>query len=87
METKITINGKDIMVPYKIEDGYYIGEFLDGPFELFAVGSDLQSLRDNIKEDILYCCNYYGEEDDDNLTDGAIKIKQWLKDNIFKKIE
>lgn len=73
---------KPLVLRYQYSNGYYYIVFEQGPMIITVADEYVDNLAPLFKEELLDAWNYYSLEDDDNLTDGAKKVKSWLLDNI-----
>lgn len=75
---------KEMSVPYSITGDGYIAFFEEGPIIISAVADNFAALKREFEKEVLDSWQYYAEEDDNKMTNGAIEVKNWLHDNIIK---
>lgn len=71
-----------LQVPYVKESGYYlITKSIEG-YTIALAEKSIKDLLESFKEELQEAWQYYALEEDENLTNNAKRVKQWLLDNI-----
>lgn len=75
---------KEISVPFTVwNDGVFIAQFENGPIIITATANDFMSLKKVFENEVWDAWEYFAQEDDSEMTAGAIAVKRWLHDNII----
>lgn len=64
------------------QDGLLL-HFVEGEVELEAFENNINDLKSSVCDELCFLWAWYAEEKDDNLTDNAKKIKNWLRRNLI----
>jgi len=69
----------------KKEEGYYTVEYKICNLIIEAVGETYKEMVQDFKDQLVDAWDYYSDEDDQNLTRGAIEVKRWLREHIIEE--
>ena len=75
---------REISVQYKEDGEYFLADFSAGGLVIASAKTSIREMINDIKYQLADAWEYYVKEDDDNLTLGAKRVKEWLSENIYE---
>ena len=73
-----------IFISFRKEGNLLCAEYDAGGLLIASAEENRSELEKDIKQQFNHAWNYYATDDDNNLNDGAKKVKVWLKRNLRK---